>query len=51
MIPLDYVVWRLPLRQAFCLYADACARYGVEQKGPTFVERAMVKAMRAAEEK
>lgn len=47
--PVDFVLWRLPLAQAFCLYRATAARYGVEMKGPTFVELAMIKARREVE--
>lgn len=42
-------MWRLPLAQAFALYAAISARYQVEKRGPTYVEKAMIRAKRQAE--
>ena len=47
---IEAAVWRVPLAQAFALYAAAQARYGVEPRGPTYVERAMIRARRKAED-
>ncbi|MGC3991697.1 MAG: hypothetical protein QM796_18800 [Chthoniobacteraceae bacterium] len=46
MLALDYLVWRLPLVRAFALYQAVAARYGCEAKGPTLVEKAMIRALR-----
>lgn len=35
---LDYVLFDLPLAQAFALYAAISARYGNEAHAPTFAE-------------
>lgn len=47
--PDDYVIWRMPLARGFALFAAIQPRYGIEAKGPTFVERAMIRAKRKAE--
>jgi hypothetical protein len=48
--PQHWVIWHVPLAQCFALYAAIAARYGVEPKGPTYVEQEMLKAKRAIEE-
>ncbi len=35
---LDYVLYTLPLQQAFALYAAIAVRYGNEPKGPTYAD-------------
>lgn len=47
---IEAIVWRLPLAQAFALYAAISARYQVEKSGPTYVESAMIRAKRRAEQ-
>ena len=39
---------RFPLSQAFALYEAIKARYGVEPTGPTYRDKAMIKALREA---
>lgn len=48
--PDDWILWRVPLARAFALYAAIGPRYNVEASGPTFVEAAMSRAKREAEE-
>lgn len=48
--PDDWILWHVPLARAFALYAALGARYGVEPRGPTYVQAAMVRAKRAVEE-
>jgi hypothetical protein len=47
--PMEFVLWRLPLAQAFCLYSAFAARNGIEAKGPTYIEKAMLQAARELE--
>ena len=42
---LDYVLFSLPLQQAFALFAAIAARYGNEPKGPTFEELDLLDAL------
>lgn len=42
---IEYAL-QVPLAQAFAFYAATSARYGVEPTGPTYVERAMLDALR-----
>lgn len=51
MLPeaIEAIVWRLPLAQAFALYAAIQPRYGIERSGPSYVEKAMLRAKRKAE--
>ncbi len=45
----DWILWHLPLARAFALYAAIGPRYGIEPKGPTYVEAAMIRAKRQLE--
>ena len=44
---IDYWLNR-PFAQVFALYSAISARYGNKAGGPTYAERAMIAAMRAA---
>lgn len=47
----DYILWGFPLSQAYACYSAICARYDAKPKGMTYVEKQMVRAMRAARAK
>ena len=39
---LDFVLWVLPLQQAFAFYSAIGARYEVAPKGPTYAEQEVI---------
>ncbi len=47
--PMEFVLFRLPISQAFALHTAVAARYGVESSGPTYTHLAMLDAKRKVE--
>jgi hypothetical protein len=44
----DYILFEIPLQEAFAWYAAIAARYGNEQRGPNYEELDLLDALDAA---
>lgn len=46
---IEAIVWRVPLAQQFALFSACQAHHGIDPSGPTYVDKAMIRAKRRAD--